>query len=120
MLTKEQFDRLKPFLVRKHARQRIVLYLLATSHTIQEVCGFTYADLKALDLNNELNSYRDEVINMAKYNETYSVNGKVFVYPGGIEFKPQDIYRIIRQATMTALGSSLGIDAFIKLIKKGE
>jgi len=120
MINKEQLMRLNKFLNRKHARQRIILYLLANNYSIKQICEMKFKELDSLTINLELNSYREEIKSIAIYNDKYNPNKLAFTYPGGLSFTPQDIYRIVRQATKIVFGESRSIDDFVTHVRKNE
>ena len=119
MLNNEQFERLSEFLIRKRARQRIILYLLANNYTIRDICTMDFKTLLALKVNSDLEVYVEEIKSLAEYHGLYGLKKHAFAYPGGKEFVPQDIYRIVRQATARFFGKNKSIEDFINYVRKG-
>lgn len=79
-LTKKQFERLEPFFYRKSARQRIILFLVATGVRVPELVNFTEADLAEVDLPEDLDYCRDEIMD-------YAQDDRYFVYPQSKELR---------------------------------
>jgi len=109
-------EKLKPFMSRKSARQRIILYMIASGHTMNNLSKMTISDFKKLDFPQEgnLNQYYDVVLcDLDDKNE----NDTVFKYPGGRKMQNQDFYRIMTQASTAALGKSLSHKDFVAYFK---
>lgn len=109
-------ERLKPFFHRRGARQRLILYLIATGHSVPSLCRMTVKDLKALKLLNEIIIYRDQSLDLL---EDADDNSPAFTYhPSGIQMKHADFYRIVSQATKNVLGYPLSHRQFAEYIQK--
>ena len=112
MLTQDQIERLNEFTFHKHARQRVLLYLLSDGYSIQDVIDIKVSTLKSLDLHSEYDLFREEMLESCD-------SGLAFKYPGGKEFKTQDVYRIIRQATSRVMDRPLKLVEFKEYVRKG-
>lgn len=108
-MTKIAYERLKPFLHRKSARQRVILYLIAEGYTVGELVAMSAAQLRALKLPVELQVARDEMLDGIK-------GGKAFVYPGGKALPHTAFYRLIRVAAETAVGQPMSQETFRQYI----
>jgi hypothetical protein len=114
MLNKTQMARLGPFLHHKRARQKIILYLLADGMDVKTLTQLGKDELAHLAVSEPLDIYVEQVLC-----ESNGHNGAVFAYPCGTAFKTQDIYRIIRQATISVTGRAMKVSQFIEYITKG-
>lgn len=74
MLNKKQTLRLAPFFNRKSARQRIILYLLATGYRVPDLVNMSEDALDVVILPDELEHCRDEMHDNA-------LDERYFVYP---------------------------------------
>jgi len=114
-LNKEQYQRLEPFLHRKSARQRLILYLLAEGYTVGRLVKMSVSAMRALRLPIEMQVCRDEVL------EGLS-SGHAFLYPNGKPLPHTAYYRIVRGAAEKVLGRPMSQElfrAYIKSAKKG-
>jgi hypothetical protein len=113
-MRQDHFERLEPFLYRKSARQRIILYLFARGLSVADMASMTPAALRELRLPDSLDIYREEMLNeqpKAKY---------AFVYPNGNHIPPSAYYRILRESTEKVLGRPLSLDTFKTYISTGH
>ncbi len=115
-MKKDEYHRLEPFLLRKGARQRLILFLMACGKSVPDLVNFTVSDLNATDLPDELSLYRDEVLDMLGDSKA---NAPVFVYPSGKPMMHTDFYNIIRRATGAIFDRPLSTQEFHTYIKRG-
>jgi hypothetical protein len=114
-LNKEQTQRLEPFLHRKSARQRVILYLLAEGFTVGQLVTMSVSALRTLKLPIEMQVRRDEVLEGRS-------RGSAFLYPNGTPLPHTAYYRIVRGAAEKVLGRPMSQElfrAYIKSEKKG-
>lgn len=108
--------RLQPFFHRRGARQRLILFLIATGHSVPSLCRMTVKDLKTLKLPNEIIIYRDQSLDLLEDSDDKS---PAFTYhPSGLPMKHADFYRIVSQATKNVLGYPLSHRQFAEYIQK--
>ena len=82
---------------------------------VREIIQLGKNDLARLCVAEPLEIYLEQMLC-----ESMGKNGNVFAYPCGTAFKTQDIYRIIRQATVAVLGKPMKVAHFNEYIKKGH
>ena len=114
-MNKEQTQRLKPFLHRKSARQRVILYLLAEGFTVGQLVAMSVSALRTLKLPIEMQVRRDEVLEGRS-------SGRAFLYPNDMPLPHTAYYRIVRGAAEKVLGRPMSQEqfrAYIKSVKKG-
>lgn len=116
-MNKKQYDRLIPFLARRSARQRLILFLLADGMTVPDLVKFTVKNLKSLDLSDELVISRDEVLDKLP---DFKPSSEVFVFPNGKSMTHTDFYRIVRQAAENAINKPMSRQQFLEFIQKGS
>jgi hypothetical protein len=109
-------ERLKPFFHRRGARQRLILYLIATGHSVPSLCRMTVKDLMNLKLPHEIIIYRDQSLDLL---EDAGDKSPAFTYhPSGLPMKHADFYRIVSQATKNVLDHPLSHRQFAEYIQK--
>lgn len=114
-MNKEQTQRLEPFLHRKSARQRVILYLLAEGFTVGQLVKISVPALRTLKLPIEMQVCRDEMLEGRS-------RGNAFLYPNGTPLPHTAYYRIVRGAAEKVLGRPMSQElfrAYIKSEKKG-
>lgn len=101
-------DRLAPFIYRKSARQRIILYLIAQGYDFETLSKLTVADLKAIHIpeTNDLCISQNQLLSALKDEDL------LFTYPNGRKMGQSDFFRILTQASSTVLGKSITVDEF--------
>ena len=104
-MTKQQYERLQPFLHRKSARQRIILYLFADGYTVPDLVKMTVPGLHALELPPVMTTYVDEMLENRK-------NGAAFQYPNGLAIPHTGFYRLMRAAAKRAVGRPMSVQQF--------
>ncbi len=110
----KQFASLAPFLRHKSARQRVILYLLADGYRIDKLIGMRASALAALELPEDIDVARDEVL------DGKSRKGPAFVYPNGAVLPTSAYQRLIRQAGKKALNRAFSRDDFVKYIHSSK
>ena len=105
-----QFACLAPILRHKSARQRVILYLLADGYRIDKLVGMTASALAALELPDDIDVARDEVL------DGKPRKGPAFVYPNGAVIPTSAYQRLIRQAGKKTLNRPFSRDDFFKYI----
>jgi hypothetical protein len=104
-LNKKQYQRLEPFLHRKSARQRVILYLIAQGYTFNELIAMTVRALRAMELPVEMQVYRDDMLNGHK-------SGPAFLYPSGNPLRATDYRRLVQESAGKVLGRPMSRAAF--------
>lgn len=105
--------RLAPFLVRKGARQKLILYLIAEGRTVVELVAMKISEFKKLELPDDMAVYRDQVLDEGKFD-------MAFTYPGGGHIPPTTYYRLIRETAQKVLGRPMSQAQFRKYITTGS
>jgi hypothetical protein len=95
-LTDKEYQRLEPFLHRKSARQRLILFLIADGYTVVDLVGMRAFTLHTLKLPIEMSVYRDEAL----ANHT---NSMAFIYPNDKPLPHTAYYRLVRDFTLRTL-----------------
>jgi len=99
-LKRDHHLRLRPFLHRKSARQKIIPYLIAAGYSVPDLIKMNVPTLRALALPIDLVDLTDEVLEGRK-------NGPAFQYPGGKVIPHTAFYRLIRTAAKRATGKPM-------------
>jgi len=101
-------ERLKPFIYRKSARQRIIIYLISQDYSFDDLANMTVSDLKKIKLpeENDLFQSQNQLLS------TLSDNASLFTYPGGRKMCQSDFFRILTTACTNVLGKSITVDEF--------
>jgi hypothetical protein len=97
--------RLAPFLHRKSARQRIILYLIASGYTVADLVKMDVPKLKSIPLSVELDVCRDEVLGDRK-------SGPAFIFPNGKRMPHTTYYRVIRTTCVKVLNRPMSQQKF--------
>ena len=114
-MNEKQYKRLKPFLIDKRARQRLILFLIADGFTVGELVAMRVGEFYALKLPVEMQVCRDEVLNRRS-------SGTAFIYPGGAPLPYTAYYRLLRKTAEKVLGRPMSQEMFrtyIQSAKKG-
>lgn len=101
----DQYDRLLPFLHRKSARQRVILFLIAKGYTVGELVSMKLSEARALKLPAEFAAYRDEALNGRR-------SGPAFQYPNGKPMPHTAYYRLVRVTAEKVLGRPMSQEVF--------
>ena len=104
-MNKKQYQRLEPFLHRKSARQRVILYLIALGYTFNELKAMTVRALRAMEFPVEMQIYRD-------YTLSGLTSGPAFLYPSGNPLRATDYQRLVQQSTEKVLKRPMSREAF--------
>ncbi len=112
-MNKEQTRRLEPFLHRKSARQRVILYLLAGGYTVGQLVAMRVSALRTLKLPIEMQVCRDEMLEGRS-------SGRAFLYPNGTPLPHTAYYRIVRGAAEKVLGRPMSQELFRAYIQSGK
>jgi hypothetical protein len=111
------YERLKPFLHRKTARNKIILYLLAAGYGVGQLHRLDVAGLKKLPLPPELDEARTEVLKGPSGAPRRS--GPAFVYASSSKPLPYtDYYRLLRIAGKHAIGRPVTLDKLRNYVRK--
>lgn len=113
MLNKRAYERLAPFIHRKGARQRLILYLIADGYSVGDLVAMTIDELRKISLPEEMEVRRDEVLNGRS-------SGPAFVFPSGEKMPHTTYYRLIRTAGLKVLNRPMSQEKFRKYIHKGK
>lgn len=105
-MNKEQHQRLKPFLYRKGARQRLILYLIAEGFSVSRLVAMSVAELRALTLPVDFEVCRDEALSACKAGD------RAFCYPNGNAVPQSAYYRLIRQTAKKVLRRPMSQESF--------
>ncbi|MEK6750547.1 MAG: hypothetical protein AABY83_15315 [Pseudomonadota bacterium] len=114
-LTHAQFDKLRPFLERKHPRARVLLYLMALGVDIPTLIDMTIGDLRELSLPSDVAMYRDIELDKLKGNKS---DDRWCVYPNGTPFKYDDFMKVLSHACVKTLGRRVSQKEFSRLIRE--
>lgn len=90
---------------RKSARQRVILFLLASGYTVADLVSMTLAQARAIKLPAEIDVYRAEAFNGRK-------SGLAFIYPNGNPMRLSTYYRLLRETSQKVVGRPMSQDAF--------
>jgi len=107
-------SRLYAVMQHKSARQRIVLFLFAAGYSGDQIQRMTVKDLLAVNMPDDLNVYRAEVI------EDLANSGNsapAFVYPNGNLLVEADFRRLLRETTKRCFGKPLTQKQFREKIR---
>jgi hypothetical protein len=104
-MNEQTYLRLLPFLKKKAARQRLVLYLIAEGLTVAALARMTVPELQALELGFDMEVTRDEVLEGRQ-------SGLAFVYPSGRAIGAPYFYRLLRTAATVTLGHPMSQEQF--------
>ena len=100
-------DKLKPFLYRKSARQRIMLFLMAKGYDFEALASMTTLELKDISMpDDDLHISKNQVLS------SIAEGDLVFAYPGGRKMGEGDFFRVLTQASMKVLGKSVSLSEF--------
>lgn len=111
-MQQEAYQRLKPFLHRKSARNKIILYLLAEGYTVGELRRLDVASLRKLSLPTELLAARARIVRGR-------AGGCAFVYKKSKKALPYtDYYRLLRIAGEHALGRRMSCEKLRRYLYK--
>lgn len=111
-MNKQQYRRLLPFLHRKSARQRVILFLLADGFAVSELMAMSVARLRAIRLPVAIEVCRDEMLHGLK-------RGYAFLYPGGAQLPHIAYSRLLQDTAEKVLGRPMSQDSFRVYIQKG-
>lgn len=111
MLTKKKLERLAPFVHRKSARQRLILYLLADGYSVADLTKMDVATLRAITLPLEMDVRRDEILSGRH-------DGYAFVYDNGSRLPHTNYYRLVRQTAEKVLRRPMSQEKFRSYINK--
>ncbi|KAF0190536.1 MAG: hypothetical protein FD165_2617 [Gammaproteobacteria bacterium] len=116
-MKKEEYKRLEQFFTRKSARQRLVLYLIASGRHVPDLVSFTVGDLVSIKFPKEMTLWRDEVLDLL---QDKAPSSPAFVFPSGKPMHHTDFYRIVRRAANAALKRPISSQEFWNYIKRGK
>jgi len=117
MLNDDQLKRLVPFFTRKNRRQRLIIYLAAGGFSVPDMVSMTVQILQSLKLHDEVEPYRDEVIDQLPDS---SADAPCFVFsPSGKAFVHSDFYRIIRNAPVKTLKREFSRQQLVEYVQNG-
>ena len=102
---------LQPFLHRKSARQKIILYLIAAGYSVPDLVKLDVPTLRSLALPIDLAVLMDEFMEGRK-------SGPAFRYPNGQAMPHTAFYRLIRATTKKVTGKPMTQDQFRAWIRK--
>jgi hypothetical protein len=105
------YEKLKPFLHRKSARQRVILFLLADGYTVRELVAMDVAGLRACKLPVDLAVSRDETLEDRRI-------GPAFAYPNGKGLPHTAFYRLVRAAAQRAIGRPMSQEQYREWVNK--
>lgn len=104
-MKKEAYERLQPWLFRKSARQRVILFLIADGYTVGDLTKMTVAELKQIKLPPEIDVDRDNFLEGR-------TSGAAFVYPQGNTIPHTNYYRLIRTTSVKVAGRPMSQEKF--------
>lgn len=107
----KEYQRLLPFLHRKSARQRLILFLIADGYTVVDLVAMRAFALRSLELPVEMSVYRDEALAGIKHD-------KAFTYPSGKPLPHTAYYRLVRVTAEKVLGRPMSQEQFRTYIHK--
>lgn len=110
-MTDKEYQRLVPFLHRKSARQRLILFLIADGYTVVDLVAMRAFFLRALKLPVEMSVYRDEAL-------ADHTNPMAFTYPNGKPLPHTAYYRLVRVTAEKVLGRPMSQEQFRAYIHK--
>lgn len=114
-LSTAQWNRLQPFLVRKGARQKVILYLLASGYQPGELCAMKAVQLKQITMPSDIAIWREQVL------ECLDPKGLAFVYDNsGKALLHTAYYHLISQVSNKTLGTTLTYKEFRTYIISDE
>ena len=113
MTEKQKNQRLLPFLHRKSARQRLILYLLAEGYTVGQLVAMRTSDLRGLNLPIEISVCRDEALDDMKQD-------RAFNYPNGKLIPHTAYYRLVRTTAQKVLDRPMSQEQFRRYIQHGK
>ena len=90
---------------RKSARQRVILFLIASGYTVADLVAMSLADARKIKLPADIDVYRAEAFNGRK-------TGLAFIYPNGNPMRLSTYYRLVRETTLKVTGRPMSQDAF--------
>lgn len=99
------FQKLMPFMKKKAARQRLILYLIAEGLTVSALARLTVMELRALPLDFDMDVTRDEVLEGREA-------GLAFIYPSGRPIGAPYCYRLLRISATVVLGHPMSQEQF--------
>jgi hypothetical protein len=111
-LKDDEYQRLLPFLHRKSARQRLILYLMADGYRVVDLVAMRTFVLRELALPVEMAVTRDEAL-------ADSTSDMAFVYPIGKSLPHTAYYRLISQTALKVLKRPMSQEHFRAYIKFG-
>lgn len=113
-LSAAQLNRLQPFLVRKGARQKVILYLFALGYQPGELCVMKVNELKSITMPADIALWREQIL------ESHT-KGLVFVYENsGKPLLHTAYYHLISQVSNKILGKTLTYKQFRAFINTGK
>lgn len=110
-MNKDALERLRPFIYRKSARQRVILFLLADGLSVGDLVRMSAAELRALTLPDEIAADRDNLLIDVH-------EGPAFVFPNGTPLQHPFYYRLVKAAALKVMGRPMSYDAFREYICK--
>ena len=113
-MNKDQHQRLEPFLYRKGARQRLILFLIAEGFTVSRLVAMTVAQLRALALPVDFEVCRDEALNARQADD------RAFCYPNGATVPHSAYYRLMRQTAQKVLRRPMSQESFRAYMQSPE
>ena len=96
-MTNAQYRSILPFLHRKSARQKIIIFLIADGYTVPDLLKMQAKDLRGLCLPVDIAVLVDELLEGRK-------SGSAFVYPTAGAIPYSAFHRLIRETTGKVLG----------------
>jgi hypothetical protein len=104
-LKKDAYERLQPWLYRKSARQRLILYLIAEGYTVGDLTRMKVGDLRQVKLPPEIDVDRDNILHGR-------TSGHAFIYPNGKLIPHTAYYRLIRSTSNKVTGRPMSQEKF--------
>ena len=112
-MTDKEYERLVPFLHRKSARQRLILYLIADGHRVVDLVAMRTFYLRNMELPVEMSVVRDEALAEKTFDTA-------FTYPGGKPLPHTAYYRLIRETAEKVLDRPMSQEQFRHYIQTGK
>lgn len=112
-MNKNEYERLLPFLHRKSARQRLILYLIGDGYKVGDLVAMRKFVFRQIALPDEMSVYRDEAL-------ADSNHEMAFTYPNGKVIPHTSYYRLIRSTAEKVLDKPMSQEQFRKYIQFGK
>ena len=110
-MNEDALERLRPFIYRKSARQRVILFLLADGWSVGDLVRMSVAELRALKMPDEIAVDRDNLLVGVH-------SGPAFVFPNSKVVPHNFYYRLVKAAAIKATGRPMSYDSFREYICK--